>query len=167
MRPSIARVRTLNFALADGIFNMMSTQAHRSSRSYIRTLAVKTSRRTELKIVTPQIESVVRDSGCADGVCHLYVPHTTAGVLINEGYDPDVASDMEAALDTLVPHQANYAHAEGNSDSHIKTALVGSSQIVWIEAGRLALGRWQQIFFAEFDGPRTRELRIKIVPDPA
>jgi secondary thiamine-phosphate synthase enzyme len=167
VRPSIARVRTLNFALADGIFNMMSTQAHRSSRSYIRTLAVKTSRRTELKIVTPQIESVVRDSGCADGVCHLYVPHTTAGVLINEGYDPDVASDMEAALDTLVPHQANYAHAEGNSDSHIKTALVGSSQIVWIEAGRLALGRWQQIFFAEFDGPRTRELRIKIVPDPA
>jgi secondary thiamine-phosphate synthase enzyme len=167
VRPSIARVRTLNFALADGIFNMMTTQAHRSSRSYIRTLAVKTSRRTELKIVTAQIESVVRDSGCADGICHLYVPHTTAGVLINEGYDPDVASDMEAALDRLVPHQANYAHAEGNSDSHIKTALVGSSQIVWIEAGRLALGRWQQIFFAEFDGPRTRELRVKIAPDPA
>jgi secondary thiamine-phosphate synthase enzyme len=145
----------------------VTTQAHRSSRSYIRTLAVKTSRRTELKIVTPQIEAAVRDSGCADGVCHLYVPHTTAGVLVNEGYDPDVASDMESALDKLVPHEANYAHAEGNSDSHIKTALVGSSQIVWIEAGRLALGRWQQIFFAEFDGPRTRELRIKIVPDPA
>ncbi len=73
---------------------------------------------------------------------------------------------MEIALDKLVPHKANYAHAEGNSDSHIKTALVGSSQTVWIEVGRLALGRWQQIFFAEFDGPRTRELRIKIVPDP-
>jgi secondary thiamine-phosphate synthase enzyme len=146
---------------------MMTTQAHRSTRSYIRTLAVKSSRRTELKIVTPQIEAAVRDSGCADGFCHLYVPHTTAGVLINEGYDPDVASDMEAALDKLVPHKADYAHAEGNSDSHIKTALVGSSQTVWIEAGRLALGRWQQIFFAEFDGPRTRELRIKIVPDPA
>jgi secondary thiamine-phosphate synthase enzyme len=145
----------------------VTTQAHRSNRSYIRTLPVKTSRRTELKIVTPQIEAAVRDSGCADGVCHLYVPHTTAGVLINEGYDPDVASDVEAALDKLVPHTANYAHAEGNSDSHIKTALIGSSQIVWIEAGRLALGRWQQIFFAEFDGPRTRELRIKIVPDPA
>jgi secondary thiamine-phosphate synthase enzyme len=145
----------------------VTTQAHRSSRSYVRTLAIKTSRRTELKIITPQIEDAVRDSGCSDGVCHLYVPHTTAGVLINEGYDPDVASDMEAALDKLVPHKANYAHAEGNSDSHIKTALIGSSQIVWIEAGRLALGRWQQIFFAEFDGPRTRELRIKIVPDPA
>jgi len=145
----------------------MTTQAHRASRAYIRTLMVKTSRRTELKIVTAQIEGAVRDSGCADGVCHLYVPHTTAGVLINEGYDPDVASDMETALDTLVPHKANYAHAEGNSDSHIKTALTGSSQTVWIEAGRLALGRWQQIFFAEFDGPRTRELRIKIVPDPA
>lgn len=146
---------------------MMTTQAHRASRSYIRALAIKTSRRTELKIVTPQIEAAVRDSGCVDGLCHLYVPHTTAGVLVNEGYDPDVASDMEAALDKLVPHQANYAHAEGNSDSHIKTALVGSSQTVWIGAGRLALGRWQQIFFAEFDGPRTRELRIKIVPDPA
>lgn len=146
---------------------MMTTQAHRSSRSYLRTLAVKTSRRTELKIVTPQIEAAVRDSGCADGVCYLYVPHTTAGVMINEGYDPDVAGDMEAALDKLVPHKANYAHAEGNSDSHIKTALVGSSEIVWIESGRVTLGRWQQIFFAEFDGPRARELRIKIVPDPA
>jgi secondary thiamine-phosphate synthase enzyme len=88
-------------------------------------------------------------------------------VVINEGYDPDVARDMEAALDKLVPRQARYAHAEGNSDSHIKTALVGSSQTVWIEGGRLALGRWQQIFFAEFDGPRTRELRIKIVADRA
>jgi secondary thiamine-phosphate synthase enzyme len=146
---------------------MMATQAQRSNRSFTRTLAIKTSRRTELKIVTPQIEAAVRDSCCADGVCHLYVPHTTAGVLINEGYDPDVASDMETALDKMVPRNADYAHAEGNSDSHIKTALVGSSQTVWVEAGRLALGRWQQIFFAEFDGPRTRELRIKIVPDPA
>jgi secondary thiamine-phosphate synthase enzyme len=146
---------------------MMATQPQRWNGSFTRTLAIKTSRRTELKIVTQQIETAVRESGCVNGVCHLYVPHTTAGVLINEGYDPDVASDMEAALDKLVPHKANYAHAEGNSDSHIKTAVVGSSQTVWIEAGRLALGRWQQIFFAEFDGPRTRELRIKIVSDPA
>jgi secondary thiamine-phosphate synthase enzyme len=146
---------------------MMPTQASRSSGSFTRALTIKTSRRTELKIVTAEIQSAVRDSGCAEGVCHLYVPHTTAGVLINEGYDPDVACDMEAALDKLVPRQANYAHAEGNSDSHIKTALVGSSQTVWIERGRLALGRWQQIFFAEFDGPRIRELRIKIVADRA
>jgi secondary thiamine-phosphate synthase enzyme len=146
---------------------MMPTQASRSSGSFTRALTIQTSRRTELKIVTAEIQSAVRDSGCAEGVCHLYVPHTTAGVLINEGYDPDVAGDMEAALDKLVPRQASYAHAEGNSDSHIKTALVGSSQTVWIERGRLALGRWQQIFFAEFDGPRIRELRIKIVADRA
>jgi secondary thiamine-phosphate synthase enzyme len=131
------------------------------------TLAIRTSRRTELRNVTPEIEKIVRASGCKSGVCHLYVPHTTAGVLINEGYDPDVARDMEAALDRLIPHKGDYRHAEGNSDSHIKLALVGSSETVWIEAGRLTLGQWQQIFFAEFDGPRTRELRIKIVPDAA
>jgi len=142
-------------------------QASRSSGSFTRTLTIQTSRRTELKMVTAEIQSALRDTGCIEGVCHLYVPHTTAGVVINEGYDPDVARDMEAALDKLVPRQARYAHAEGNSDSHIKTALVGSSQTVWIEGGRLALGRWQQIFFAEFDGPRTRELRIKIVADRA
>jgi secondary thiamine-phosphate synthase enzyme len=107
----------------------------------------------------------VRDSGCASGVCHLYVPHTTAGVIINEGYDPAVAHDIETAFDRLVPRVANSAHAEGNSDSHIKTALVGSSETVWISGGKLALGRWQAIFFAEFDGPRSRELHVKIVPD--
>jgi secondary thiamine-phosphate synthase enzyme len=145
----------------------MPTEASRSNGSFTRTLTIKTSRRSELRIVTAEIQAAVRDSGCAEGVCHLYVPHTTAGVLINEGYDPDVARDMETALDKLVPHKANYAHAEGNSDSHIKAALVGSSQTIWIESGRLALGRWQQIFFAEFDGPRIRELRIKIVADRA
>jgi secondary thiamine-phosphate synthase enzyme len=128
-------------------------------------LTIRTSRRCELKNVTAEIESAVRDSGCAAGICHLYVPHTTAGVLINEGADPAVARDIEATLDRLVPHNAAYTHAEGNADSHIKTALVGSSATVWIEGGRLALGRWQAIFFAEFDGPRTRELRVKIAPD--
>jgi secondary thiamine-phosphate synthase enzyme len=86
-------------------------------------------------------------------------------VLVNEGDDPAVARDIEAALDRLIPHSAGYTHAEGNSDSHIKTALVGSSETVWIENGRLLLGRWQAIFFAEFDGPRSRELRVKIVFD--
>jgi secondary thiamine-phosphate synthase enzyme len=127
------------------------------------TISVQTSRRTELKNVTRQVEAAVRGSGVADGVCHLYVPHTTAGVIVNEGFDPDVARDMEGALDRLVPDSPLFRHAEGNSDSHIKTALVGSSETVFIEAGKLALGRWQQIFFAEFDGPRSRELRVKIV----
>ena len=132
----------------------------------IHTIKLRTSRRTELVNVTAQVEKAVRDTGCAQGVCYLYVPHTTAGVIINEGYDPDVARDVEGALDRLVPDSPQFQHSEGNSDSHIKTALVGSSEIVWIENGRLALGRWQQIFFAEFDGPRSRELRLKIVSDP-
>lgn len=133
----------------------------------IRAVKIRTARRTEMKNVTAEVEKFVRDSGCTSGVCHLYVPHTTAGVIVNEGYDPDVARDMEAALDRLVPDSPHFKHSEGNSDSHIKTALVGSSETVWIENGRLALGRWQQIFFAEFDGPRSRELHLKIVPDPA
>jgi secondary thiamine-phosphate synthase enzyme len=133
----------------------------------LQTLHVRTKRRGELQDVTDKIEAAVNESGCANGVCHLYVPHTTAGVIINEGYDPAVAQDLAAAFDRLVPRVANSAHAEGNSDSHIKTALAGSSQTVWITAGKLALGRWQRIFFAEFDGPRSRELRLKIVPDGA
>lgn len=143
----------------------MGTQKTQS-RPVAHTLRVRTSRRTELKDVTAEIAAAVRESGCSEGLCHVYVPHTTAGILINEGADSDVARDIEAALDHLIPHVGNYAHAEGNSDSHIKTALVGSSQTIFIENGRLALGRWQAVFFAEFDGPRTRELRIKIVPDP-
>jgi len=143
----------------------MAIEAHRSHAPFTRTLSIRTSRRTELKDVTAAIETAVRESGRVAGIVHLYVPHTTAGVLINEGDDPAVARDIEATLDRLIPHRGNYAHAEGNSDSHIKTALVGSSETVWIENGRLALGRWQAIFLAEFDGPRTRELRIRIVPD--
>lgn len=143
----------------------MATKTPRSSGSFTRTLTIRTSRRTELKDVTAEIESEIRESGCSDGVCHLYVPHTTASVLINEGDDPAVARDIEATLDRLIPQPGNYEHSEGNSDSHIKTALIGSSETVWIENGRLVLGRWQAIFFAEFDGPRTRELRLKIVPD--
>ncbi|MGA3293320.1 MAG: secondary thiamine-phosphate synthase enzyme YjbQ [Candidatus Acidiferrales bacterium] len=144
----------------------MTQKAKQEGRSVTQTIRVKTSRRTELKDVTAEIEAAVRDSGCIEGVCHLYVPHTTAGVLINEGDDPAVARDIEAALDRLIPHAGNYTHAEGNSDSHIKTALTGSSETVLIGNGRLSLGRWQSVFFAEFDGPRSRDLRVKIVPDP-
>ena len=128
-------------------------------------VSVRSSRHTELRDITNEIEKIVRDSGCSHGVCHLYVPHTTAGILINEGDDPAVARDIETVLDRLIPHQGEYKHAEGNSDSHIKAALIGSSETVWIEDGHLSLGRWQSIFFAEFDGPRSRELRVKIVHD--
>ena len=134
-------------------------------KAAIQILTIRTSRRTELQDVTDKIELAVQDSHCSSGVCHLFVPHTTAGILINEGYDPDVARDMEGAFDHLVPDSPSFRHAEGNSDSHIKTALVGTSETVWIENGRLWLGQWQRIFLAEFDGPRTRQLRLKIVQD--
>jgi secondary thiamine-phosphate synthase enzyme len=128
-------------------------------------ISVRTERRTQLLDVTDAVAKMVQDSGVQSGICYLYVPHTTAGVTINESADPDVAADIEAALARLVPKSNEYRHAEGNSDSHIKTALVGTSATLFISGGQLELGRWQGIFFCEFDGPRTRRLRVKIVPD--
>jgi secondary thiamine-phosphate synthase enzyme len=145
----------------------MSSTGKASSGSRTETLQLKTSRRTEWINITAEVTRAVSASGVSHGVCHLYIPHTTAGVTINEGDDPDVARDMEAAFDRMIPRDAGYQHYEGNSDSHIKATLVGSSQSVWIENGRLRLGRWQSIFFCEFDGPRNREVFVKIVPDPS
>ncbi len=132
-----------------------------------RVLSVRTSRRTQLVNVTADVVSAVRETGCETGVCHLYVPHTTAGIIINEGYDPAVAHEIESEFDRLVPILKNSAHDEGNSDSHVKTALAGSSETIFIENGTLLLGQWQVIYFVEFDGPRHRELYLKVVPDPA
>jgi secondary thiamine-phosphate synthase enzyme len=145
----------------------MSSAGKASSGSRTETLQLKTSRRTEWINITSEVTRAVSASGVSHGVCHLYIPHTTAGVTINEGDDPDVARDMEAAFDRMIPRDAGYKHYEGNSDSHIKATLVGFSQSVWIENGRLRLGRWQSIFFCEFDGPRNREVFVKIVPDPS
>lgn len=131
-----------------------------------RVIEVKSGRRTQLIDITREVEKLVAASGSSDGVCHLYVPHTTAGLIVNEGDDPAVARDIEAVLDRLAPRDDRYLHAEGNSDSHVKCALTGVSQTVLIERGRLALGRWQAVFFCEFDGPRSREVRVKIVSDP-
>ena len=144
---------------------LSSTTSRTMSRTMSRTIEVKTERHTQLKKITAEVEQAVADSGCKSGVCYVYVPHTTAGVIINEGDDPDVAQDIEATLDRVVPHTANYRHAEGNADSHIKTALTATTATIFIENGELALGRWQGIFFCEFDGPRRREVRVKIVPD--
>ncbi|MGH9792732.1 MAG: secondary thiamine-phosphate synthase enzyme YjbQ [Candidatus Acidiferrales bacterium] len=132
-----------------------------------RTIEVKTERRTHFVSITAEVQRVVTESRAQSGVCHLYVTHTTAGITINEGDDPDVARDIEATLDKLAPRDAGYKHYEGNADSHVKSTLVGVSQTVHIENGRLALGRWQAIFLCEFDGPRTREVRVKIVADQA
>jgi secondary thiamine-phosphate synthase enzyme len=143
----------------------MTHSAKRAFGSQIRTLQVKTTRRTECVNITADVSRCVAASGISAGVCHLYVPHTTAGITINEGDDPDVARDMEMALDRMVPLDAGYKHDEGNSDSHIKASLVGASQSVLIEGGQLLLGRWQSIFFCEFDGPRNRNVQVKIQPD--
>jgi secondary thiamine-phosphate synthase enzyme len=130
-------------------------------------ILVKTGRRTQLVDITPAIERVVDKSGASSGICYVYVPHTTAGVTIGEHADPDVAIDLEGVFDRLVPRNGPYRHSEGNSDSHAKATLVGSSQMIFVEGGKLALGRWQGVFLCEFDGPRERRLRVKVVPDPA
>lgn len=126
-------------------------------------LAVETTARTQIKDITKEVARLVAQSGVENGVCHLYVPHTTAGILVNESDDPDVARDIGETLDRLVPRDAGYKHYEGNADSHIKSSLVGVSQTVPIEGGKLGLGRWQGIFFCEFDGPRRREVKVRIV----
>ena len=131
----------------------------------MQTLIVKTDHRTQLLDVTAQVQKAVSVTKISNGICYLYVPHTTAGIAINECADPDVARDIEGALDRLVPKVGSYRHSEGNSDSHVKSALVGVSQAVFVEDGRLVLGRWQGIFFCEFDGPRERKLLVKVVSD--
>jgi secondary thiamine-phosphate synthase enzyme len=144
----------------------MSPSIRTAGKTSVR-IDVKTSRRTELVDITREVTRLVSESGVRRGVCCLYVPHTTAGLTINENDDPDVPRDIEAALDRLVPRDAGYKHWEGNADSHIKSSLVGVSQTVHIEEARLRLGRWQAIFFCEFDGPRQREVHVKIIPDAA
>ncbi len=124
---------------------------------------VKTRRRTELVDVTVQVERVVAESKVLSGVCYVYVPHTTAAVMINEHADPDVATDLEGVFDRLVPHAGPYRHSEGNTDSHAKAVMVGASQVIFVEEGKLALGRWQGVFFCEFDGPRERKMWVKVV----
>src|SRR5262249_13649135 len=115
--------------------------------------------------ITSEVARLVRDSGVGSGVCYVYVPHTTAGVAINEHADPHVAHDLEGIYDRLVPHRGPYRHPEGNTDSHIKALLTGTSQIALVEGGKLALGTWQGTFLCEFDGPRQRTVFVKVVPD--
>jgi secondary thiamine-phosphate synthase enzyme len=116
-----------------------------------------------LEDVTKQVNEAVRASGVDEGVCHLFVPHTTAGLVVNENADPDVGRDLLEKLEALVPSDAPYHHYEGNAHAHIKSSLVGQSAAVPVADGRLTLGRWQAVFFAEFDGPRERELLVTVV----
>lgn len=125
-------------------------------------LRVKTRSRNDLIDITAEVQKAVSDSGVDDGVCLVFVPHTTAAVTINEGADPAVRQDIEAELDKVFPWRDGYAHAEGNSAAHIKTSLVGSSETVIVGGGRLILGTWQSIYFCEFDGPRERKVYVRV-----
>jgi secondary thiamine-phosphate synthase enzyme len=126
---------------------------------------VKTTKRNEFINITGLIEKELKDSGVQRGVCHVFVPHTTAGVTINEGADPSVQKDVLATLARLIPHEGRYLHAEGNSDAHVKSSVVGVSVSVPVEGGRLMLGTWQAIFFCEFDGPRHRRVTVSFMGD--
>jgi secondary thiamine-phosphate synthase enzyme len=128
------------------------------------TESVRTQVRCEMVDVTGRVRHAVQAEGIKDGMAIVYVPHTTAAVTINENADPDVQHDLIRKLDELVPkRESYYQHTEGNSDSHVKASLVGDSVIVLIENGQLVLGRWQGVFFCEFDGPRQRQMHIKLV----
>ncbi len=127
-------------------------------------ISLKTTGRTQFVDITRQVEAVVMQSGVQKGICVVYVPHTTAAVTINENADPSVKKDIKSMLDKLVPWREEfYEHAEGNSAAHIKSTLVGCSETVIIQDGRLLLGTWQGIFFCEFDGPRTRRVLVKVI----
>lgn len=127
-------------------------------------IAVSSTRRHQMCDITAQVNDALRRLGADRGVCHIYVPHTTAGIVINENADPAVCADILEWLDAAVPQHDRYRHAEGNAPAHIKAALVGQSAAVPIEAGRLALGTWQGVFLAEFDGPRRRTVVIEVSP---
>ena len=128
-------------------------------------LSVKTRERTELIDITSDINQLIQKSGTDQGLCMIYVPHTTAAVTINESADPNVKSDILMILNQIIPWEANYRHLEGNSPAHIKSTLVGSSELIAIENCRLILGTWQGIFFCEFDGPRIRKVDVRIVAE--
>ena len=127
-----------------------------------KSIAVSTSARTELIDVTGQVERAVSESGVEEGICTVYVPHTTAGVTINENADPSVRRDILSTLNKLIPFDGDYTHMEGNAAAHVKATLVGPSVSVIVTGGKLSLGTWQGIYFCEFDGPRRRRLMVQV-----
>lgn len=126
-------------------------------------ISIQTRSHMEMTDITASVQKRVSEEKIESGICLVYTPHTTAAVTINENADPDVPRDILDALDRAIPLMANYRHAEGNSAAHVKSSLVGASELVMIENGRLILGVWQSIFFCEFDGPRTRKVYVKVI----
>ncbi len=130
----------------------------------MKSFSVRTGKRIEMIDITGSIQDTVKESGIQNGICFVFVPHTTAAVTINENADPDVPRDILMGLNKLIPFgDPQYRHGEGNSDAHLKTSLVGSSEMVMVENGRLVLGTWQSVFFCEFDGPRTRKVLVNLL----
>jgi len=129
----------------------------------MQTFQVRTSSQSEFIDITRSVQEAVKKTGVADGVCIIFIPHTTAGVTINENADPTVVQDIIMEFNKIVPFKDQYRHMEGNSPAHIKASLVGCSQMVFVESGKLVLGTWQGIFFCEFDGPRSRKVLVKVM----
>ena len=129
------------------------------------TIKVRTTKHTSFVNITNQVREIVKNSGVKSGICIVYVPHTTACVFINEGADPDVIRDIAYSVEKLIPWKDNYAHSEGNSAAHIRSAIIGNSRVIPIEGGDLTLGTWEAIFLAEFDGPRERKVIVKVIED--
>lgn len=127
------------------------------------TISVRTNSRNSFTEITHEVASVISSEGWQDGIVVIYTPHTTSAVTINENADPDVQADMNSFLSKLIPNLSEFRHYEGNSDSHIKSSLVGCSETVIVENGQMVLGTWQGIYFCEFDGPRTRKVHIKFL----
>lgn len=125
---------------------------------------VKTSARNDFKDITREVSQALAATGVSDGICVVYVPHTTAGVTINENADPAVRVDIEGALDRIIPWNGPYKHSEGNSAAHVKASLMGFSATIPVRGGMLVLGTWQGIYFCEFDGPRTRTVHVQAIP---
>jgi secondary thiamine-phosphate synthase enzyme len=128
-------------------------------------LRIETHSRVEFNDVTELIRKCIAQSRVENGVCHIFVPHTSAAVLIQENDDPALRRDLDAFLEKLAPRDANYQHNDGNCDSHLKASLIGCSKTLLVENGDLVLGQWQGVFLCEFDGPRHRELRVKVISD--
>ena len=126
-------------------------------------ISVRSSKRTELIDITEEIQNIVAKSNIKEGICLVFCPHTTAGLTINENADPSVRQDITNTLNKLVPENAGYAHSEGNADSHIKSSLFGASLTIFVRDGQLAFGTWQGIYFCESDGPRSREIWVKLI----
>ncbi|GFP21584.1 hypothetical protein HKBW3S06_00811, partial [Candidatus Hakubella thermalkaliphila] len=130
--------------------------------SLIKEIVVRTRSRTEFVDITEEVRRAVKESGVDEGVCHLYVPHTTAAITINEGADPSVVKDIVNELNKTIPFDDNYFHREGNAAAHIKSSLIGCSSSILISDGNLVLGTWQSVYFCEFDGPRSRKVYVRV-----